>query len=196
MIKRLLILLLLCICINAYSQNSYATTYQSWTRVELRYKKENTLLIQNFDNRFDWKTSGYINQARTEIMSAGDNEVQAGGGITIRNNEFRLRERVNYDIHQLILEQRLFNNFTILRLRYMVYPEIKINESNRINVGIETMVQGFIGNRLTPSETRIMFDFSQINKNNIVRVGYMACIFRSVIIHSFRVTAIINYGDK
>jgi hypothetical protein len=190
------VILFLLVCNYSIAQDKYKSTFQSWGRIEARYKKDNTLITQHFENRFDFKTSGQLNQARTEIMSCGDGDIHAGGGVTIRANEFRIRERVDYDIHQLILEERFFNNFTLLRFRYMIYPEIKINENNRINVGIETMIQGLMGKKMTPSETRIMIDFSQINKNNIVKVGYMASIFQSVIIHSFKVTAIINYGDK
>lgn len=196
MIKRIIILLLICISLNTYSQNSYVTTYQTWSRIQLEYKKDNILISQHVEHRYDFNTSYYLNQARTEIMSCGESDIHAGGGITIRANEFRIREVVKYDIHQFIIEERFFNTFTLLRFRYMLYPEFKINEKNRINVGVEQMIQGMFGKKVTPSETRLMFDFTQTSGNTTLKVGYMASIFQTYIIHSFKVTAILHYGDK
>lgn len=191
-----MILLLICISVSLYSQNKYDIGYQSWTRIQAEYKKENTLISQHVEYRHDFFNGYKLLQTRFQAISCGEGDVHAGGGVTIRANEMRLHEIVEYDIHTLRIEQRLFNNFTLLRFRYMVYPEFKISNTEKINVGMELMLQGVMYKKITPSETRFMIDFSQKNDNTTIRVGYMASIFQKYIIHSFRVTAELHYGDK
>ena len=196
MIKRLFILLLLCICINTYSQISYVNTGQAWTRIQLEYKKDNTLISQHIEHRYDFINGNKLLQTRFQAISCGEGDIHAGGGVTLRLNEFRLHQIAVYDIHTIRLEQRFFSNFTLLRFRYMLYPQFKINETNKINVGIEMMVQGAIGKEFVPSETRFMLDYSQVNGGTTITAGYMASVFQTYIIHSLRVTVLLHYGDK
>lgn len=196
MIKKLVILLLMCISLNTYSQNSYTTTGQAWTRIQLQYKKDNTLISQHLEHRYDFINGNKLLQTRFQVISCGESDIHAGGGVTLRLNEFRLHEIFEYDIHTLRIEQRFFSNFTLLRFRYMIYPQFKINETNKINVGIEMMVQGAIGKEFVPSETRFMLDYSQKNGETTIKVGYMASVFQTYIIHSLKVTAVLHYGDK
>ncbi len=196
MIKKILIILFAFIFINTYSQNKYNTTYQTWTRIQGEYKSKNTIISQHFEHRYDYVTSKQLNQARTELMYSSNNKIHYGAGVNIRPDEYRLREIVKYDIHQFIIEQRFFSNCTYIRLRYLLYPEIKLKNGNKINIGVEQMLQGLLDKKLTPSETRLMLDFTQRSGNTTLKVGYMASIFQTSIIHSLKITAILHYEEK
>ncbi len=196
MSKRILILLFTLICISTYSQNKYTPTYQTWTRIQGEYKNKNIIISQHFEHRYDYVTSNQLNQARTEVIDCSDNKIHLGAGLTIRVDEYIIREIVKYDIHQFIIEERFFDNYTLIRLRYLLYPEFKLKGGNKINIGIEQMIQGPLDKKLTPCETRLMLDFSQKSGNTTLRVGYMASIFQTHIIHSLKITAILHYEEK
>lgn len=194
MLRNLLTILSIFICFNLYSQNVYK--YQSWTRVQLEYKKEKSIISQQLEHRYDFTSKNELLQARFQVLKQANNEVNTGAGLTITtNNEFRLHGIIEYKIHAIRIERRVFNNFAINRLRYMIYPEIKLNKTDRINIGAEILLQDPINNK-PMNETRLMLAYSQHNTSTTISVGYTASIFQKYIINIFRVTAILHYGNN
>jgi len=185
------------LCNISISQDKYDHNFQVWAKAQLDYKAESILLTNQLEHRYDYTENSNYNQYRLQIATDYENVLNYGGGVTIRNNEFRLHQMFKYDMHRFIIEERFFNSFTLLRFRYLLYPEIKIDKYNKFNIGIETMLQGLAGKKFTSSETRIMIDFSQTNTDNsIIKIGYMASIFKANIIHSIRVSGNLRYFKK
>jgi hypothetical protein len=196
--RKLYLLILLFISFFALSQTPLPSTNQLWTRFQVKYEHPSFISTSQIENRYDFNTYKSFMQFRSQITTA--KKLKLGAGITYRdfgNNEIRPYQIVQYEIHRLWVEERIFNNGIKYRIRYQIYPEFKLNELNKINVGLEYMIQGTDFKHYAPEQTRYMLDYTMITGDNSkITVGYMLSSFNTFIIHSFRLTTEIGFKKK
>lgn len=174
------------------------STNQLWTRYQIKYEHPVFISTSQIENRYDFNTYKSFMQFRSQITS--NKKLKLGAGLTYRClglDEIRPYQLMQYEAHRLMFEQRIFDTGTRYRIRYQAFPEIKLNELNSVNIGLEYMIQCSDYKHFVTEQTRFMIDYNMIlGDNSKVTFGYMLSSFNTFTIHSFRLTAEMRFKKK
>lgn len=196
--KKLLLYLafLLALTINA---QTYTNELYTWDRIRFNYINDKITFLGDYEYRGNLTNKTHINNCRLYIQS--NKKIRLGAGIIYRPDvdELRLYQTINYNIHQFMVEQRIYPDHTNLRLRYMISETYTFGKKDNqsILLGLEPMLEGQIDPRqkpLKPTVTRFYITLGQkISKPLEIQLGYICEMSNTFAKHIIRLSLFYTY---